>query len=111
MKVVAKVNLIYSGQFIKAGTEFDVPAPLAESISGVEPKEDPLKSAEFSTLVSAIEQAKSGKQPNLNPIKADLIAEYASLMGVETDGRSKSDIFADIVKEVGSSDASGKPAS
>lgn len=110
MKVIAKANLIYNAQRIVKGTAFDVPAAVAPHLSGVEMSEDPLKAQEFSALLDAIEKAKAGKAVNTNPIKSELINDYASLMGIETDGRNKADVFADIVKEA-QDDATGKSAS
>lgn len=111
MKVKAKANLIHQGAYIPAGTVFDVPADEADLYSGIEPLEDPLKAEEFSGLIKAVEKAKAGEQINTNPLKPDLIFQYAALMGIETEGRNKSDVFADIVKEAKQNDGTGQPES
>ena len=92
------------------GTAIDVPAAVAPHQSAVEMSEDPLKELEISAQLYANEKAKAGKAVNTNPIKSELINDYASLMGIETDGRNKADVFADIVKEA-QDDATGKSAS
>lgn len=111
MEVIAKANLIHRGQYIKKGDKFDVPPAEANSLLGVELTEDPLKATEFASLLKAINEAKTGKGVNLNPIKSDLINGYAVLIGIPTDGRSKADVFSDIVEEVKKDGSAGSAKS
>lgn len=104
ISAVATRTIVHEGVIYNVGDSLEVPVSRANSLVGIKLTEDPFKAEIFSPVINALEKAKAGEQPNTNPIKPELINEYAGLYGIVTEGRNKSDVFADIVKEVTKAD-------